>query len=190
MVDSLTHETIDGILIFKLDRLARDVRIQENLIHDIQTRKGKRIISVQESDLDSKDPTRVLVRQILGSFSQYEKSQIAMRLSLGRLNKARKGGYAGGSRPTGYRVENKDLFINEMEASTVKAIFRMKANHKGLREIARELNRGNYPTTRGGAWYAATVRYILNNSIYRGASDYVGVRALRPELSIVNKQSV
>ena len=167
------------------------VRIQENLIHDIQTRKGKRIISVQESDLDSKDPTRVLVRQILGSFSQYEKSQIAMRLSLGRLNKARKGGYAGGSRPTGYRVENKDLFINETEASTVKAIFRMKSQHKGLREIARELNRGNYPTTRGGAaWYAATVRYILNNSIYRGASDYAGVGALRPELSIVSEQSV
>jgi len=186
LVDYLnTDETIDGVLIFKLDRLARDVRIQENLIHDIQTRKGKRIISVKEPDLDSKEPMRVLMRQILGSFSQYEKSQIAMRLSLGRLNKARKGGYAGGSRPTGYRVENKDLLIDLPQAETVKAIFRMKRERKGLRAIARELNEGGYPTSRGGAWYAGTVRYILNNCIYQGTLEYKGQRGDRPELSIL-----
>lgn len=182
-----TDETIQGILIFKLDRLARDVRIQENLIHDIQTRKGKRIISVKEPDLDSKDPMRVLMRQILGSFSQYEKSQIAMRLSLGRLNKARKGGYAGGSRPTGYRVENKDLLVDTLQADTVKAIFRMKGESMGLREIARELNKGGYPTARGGSWYAGTVRYILNNCIYQGDLNYMGESVRREELSIITQ---
>jgi site-specific DNA recombinase len=186
LVDYLhTDETIAGILIFKLDRLARDVRIQENLIYDIQSRKGRRIISVQEPDLDSKDPARILLRQILGSFSQYEKSQIAMRLSLGRLNKARKGGYAGGSKPTGYKVEGKDLLIDHLKAETIKTIFRMRAENMGLREIARKLNEDNYPTSRGGLWHAGTVRYILNNAIYHGTLDYMGERVRRQELSII-----
>jgi len=181
-----TDESIDGLLIFKLDRLARDVRIQENLIHDIQTRKGKRIISVKEPDLDSLDPMRVMMRQILGSFAQYEKSQIAMRLSLGRINKARKGGYAGGSRPTGYMVKDNDLLIDTDQADIIKAIFRMKEEEgKGLRQIARELNEGGYPTSRGGSWYAGTVKYILGNDIYRGTLSYRGESAERQELAII-----
>jgi len=34
------------------------------------------------------------------------------------------------------------LHINEIEAETIRAIFRMKGENKGLREIARELNEG------------------------------------------------
>jgi site-specific DNA recombinase len=89
------HDDVDGVLIFKLDRLARDLMIQENLIRDFE-KKGKRIISTKEPDLDSKDATRVFIRQILGSVSQYEKAIITMRLSGGRHNKARKGLHAGG----------------------------------------------------------------------------------------------
>lgn len=180
-----TDETIQGILIFKLDRLARDVRIQENLIHDIQTRKGKRIISVKEPDLDSKDPMRVLMRQILGSFSQYEKSLIAMRLSMGRINKARKGGFAGGKTPIGYKGENSDLQIDNLKADTVRSIFQMKQDGMSLREIARELNKGSYPTSRGGSWYAGTVRYILANRIYQGNICYMTENVSRQELAII-----
>ena len=80
--------------------MARDLSIQEHLIQKIQT-LGKRLISTKEQDLDSTDPMRKAFRQFMGMVSELEKAFITMRLSEGRLNKARKGKYAGGGVPTG-----------------------------------------------------------------------------------------
>lgn len=177
---------VEGVLIFKLDRLAREMRIQENLIYDLQEKRHKRLISIKEPDLDSKDITRVLFRQILGSISQYEKGMIALRLGLGRVNKARKGGHAGGSTALGYRANEKELKIDPEQAETVKAIFKMKRYHrKSLGEIARNLNERRIPTARGGKWYPGTVKYILENPVYKGKTNYNGITAIRRNLSLV-----
>jgi hypothetical protein len=42
----------------------------------------------------------------------------------------------------------------------------------GLREIVRELNKKGVPTTRGSKWYAGTIKYILENPLYKGAAHY------------------
>jgi hypothetical protein len=42
----------------------------------------------------------------------------------------------------------------------------------GLREIARELNEKGVPTTRGGKWYTGTIRYILENPLYKRIAYY------------------
>ena len=38
----------------------------------------------------------------------------------------------------------------------------------GLRETARKLNGKGVPTTRGGKWYAGTIKYIMKNPPYKG----------------------
>jgi len=165
---------IEGVLIYKLDRLARDVVIQENLIKEFQ-KLGKRVISTVEPDLDSNDPTRKLVRQILGVISEYEKSMITMRLSGGRFSKARKGGYAGGRVPLGYKVNKTthSLVPDKLEAKTVRMIKYLKRYKKlSFGKIAKLLNEEGVPTKRGGKWNAYTVWYILNNPIYHGVIHY------------------
>ena len=174
---------VDGVLIFKLDRLARDLYIQEHLIKKLEALR-KLFISIKEPDLASNDPMRKAFRQFMGIVSELEKSFITMRLSGGRINKAKKGGYAGGRKPMGYRVKDKDLSIDTVSADTIRTIFRMKES-MGLREIARELNRGAYATSRGGKWYAGTVKYILENGIYQGDLEYKNQRANRPDLALV-----
>lgn len=174
---------VDGVLIFKLDRLARDLYIQEHLIKKLEALR-KLFISIKEPDLASSDPMRKAFRQFMGIVSELEKSFITMRLSGGRINKAKKGGYAGGRKPMGYRVKDKDLSIDTVSADTIRTIFRMKES-MGLREIARELNRGAYATSRGGKWYAGTVKYILENGIYQGDLEYKNQRANRPDLALV-----
>jgi len=42
----------------------------------------------------------------------------------------------------------------------------------GLRGIARELNKKGAPTTRGCNWYAETIKYILENPLYKGIAHY------------------
>jgi site-specific DNA recombinase len=179
------HKDVDGVLIYKLDRLARDLRIQENIIYDLQEKQKKTIISIKEPDLDSKDITRVLFRQMLSAVAQYERGLITMRMMNGRLRKAEKGGYAGGSVAYGYVCKNKELKIDRKQAEVVKLIFQLRKKRKSLREIVAILNSENIKTARGGKWYAGTVRYILKNSIYKGRVVYKGVSAEKFKLLIL-----
>ena len=176
---------VDGVLIYKLDRLARDLYIQEHLIKKLE-RLGKYLLSIKEPNLESSDPMRKAFRQFMGIVSELEKAFITMRLSGGRINKARKGGYAGGATALGYKAEGKELRVDPQEAKTVRAIFKMKRYKKmGLSGIARELNQSGTPTARGGKWYAGTVKYILGNPLYKGALNYKDQTAKRADLALL-----
>lgn len=179
------HRDIDGVLIYKLDRLARDLRVQENIIYDLQEKRKKTIISIKEPDLDSKDITRVLFRQMLSAVAQYERGLITMRMMNGRYKKAERGGFAGGATAYGYSAKNKELKIDKKQAEVVKRIFLMRKKKKSLREIVSALNNENIKTSRGGKWYAATIRYVLNNGLYGGTSIYKEIKTKTTNLRIV-----
>lgn len=181
-----TEKDIEGVLIFKLDRLARDLYIQEHLIKKLEG-LNKRLISIKEPNLDSKDPMRKAFRQFMGIVSELEKAFITMRLSAGRINKAQKGGFAGGSTAMGYISKNKKLKIDKEQAEIIKMIFKMKKYKRmGLREIARELNNLNIPTSRANSrWHARTVKYILENPIYRGTLHYKGNKSKNESLALI-----
>ncbi len=87
------HPEAEGVLIYKLDRLARDLYIQEHLIKKLES-LDKKLLSIKEPNLESTDPMRKAFRQFMGIVAELEKAFITMRLSGGRVNKARKGGYA------------------------------------------------------------------------------------------------
>jgi len=179
------NKEIEGILIFKLDRLARDLYIQEHLIKKLEE-LNKKLISIKEPHLDSKDPMRKAFRQFMGIVSELEKAFITMRLSGGRINKAQKGGYAGGATALGYNTKNKKLIIDEKQAEVIRMIFKMKRYKRmGLREIARELNEKGIPTARGGKWYAGTIKYILENPLYKGIAHYKENKIKNKDLALV-----
>ena len=177
---------IDAVVIFKLDRLARDLYIQEHIIKKLEA-LNVGLISTKEPNLASDDPLRKAFRQFMGIVAELEKSFITMRLSGGRINKAKKGRYAGGGVAIGYKSEGKELVISGEEAEIVKNIYKLRRGRKGLREIARTLNENNIPTARGGKWYAGTVKYILENPIYKGVLEYSTVECKRPDLVLVTR---
>jgi len=177
---------VEGVLIFKLDRLARDLYIQEHLIKKLELLNIE-LISIKEPDLSSKDPMRKAFRQFLGIISELEKSFITMRLLAGRINKAQKGGFSGGSTAMGYISKNRTLIIDEEQAETIRLIFKMKRYKRmGLREIARELNNLNIPTSSGkGKWYGRTVKYILENPLYKGVAHYKEIEVKNIDLALL-----
>lgn len=175
---------IEGVVIWKLDRLARDLYIQEHLIKKLELLE-KKLISTKEPDLGSKDPMRKAFRQFMGVVSELEKAFITMRLSGGRISKAKEGGYAGGGIALGYITKNKELEASKNEASIVKIIFKLKKNkHLSINEIARRMNSEGFETKRGGRWYASTISYILKNPIYKGLYEYSGIEFKRNDLAL------
>jgi DNA invertase Pin-like site-specific DNA recombinase len=79
MMSALLSNGVRMVLIEKLDRLARDLMIQETIIGDMRKR-GLELISVHEPDLLQDDPTRTLLRQMIGAIARYEKTMLVLKL--------------------------------------------------------------------------------------------------------------
>jgi site-specific DNA recombinase len=164
-----TDQGITGVLIYKLDRLARDLYIQEGLIKEL-SKLNKQVISTLEPDLDNKDPFRKAFRQMLGVFAEFEKAMITLRMKNGRNSSVAKGNWHGGP-IFGYNsTKNGRLVINEKEAETVKRIYYLN-RYKELSSsaLARLLNKEGIPTKRKNTrWHSLTIKKILKNPFYRG----------------------
>ena len=94
------------ILVERLDRLARDLMIQETIIGDLR-KDGFELISVAEPDLCKDDPTRTLMRQIFGAIAEYEKTMIVIKLRGARQRKKALTGRCEGRKPYGHYSEEK-----------------------------------------------------------------------------------
>jgi len=155
-----------GIVVYRLDRLARDLVIQENLLRDIK-RLGAQLYSTSEAEAgyledDPTDPARRMIRQILGAVSEYERSMIALRLRSARQRKAKLGGYAGyGSPAFGYRSQDGNLVNDHDEQRAIARIVELRAAQKSLPQIVAALNEERIPSKRGGPWHPTTVQRVL-----------------------------
>jgi DNA invertase Pin-like site-specific DNA recombinase len=139
------------VIIEKLDRLARDLMVQEPIIKDFQ-KNGFEIISVCEPDLCSNDPTRVLFRQIMGAIAEYDKKMIVAKLRVARQRIRSTRGCCEGRKPFGTR---------EGESLAVARIHGLRAQGKNLTEIARLMNEEGQRTRTGGKWYVASVSRVM-----------------------------
>jgi DNA invertase Pin-like site-specific DNA recombinase len=135
------------VLIERIDRLARDLMVQETIIADLK-RHAFTLISVTEPDLLEDDPSRKAFRQIMGVFAEYEKSMLVLKLRAARERAGRYGGRkAYGADPSEHRA--------------LQRMRRLRAEGKGYDTVAAALNEEGLTARGGGAWFAASVRRIL-----------------------------
>lgn len=155
---------VAGIVVYKLDRLARDVMVQEQLMAGVW-RLGGEIYSTaaDENNLrdDPEDPTRKLVRRMMGIIAEYERDMIVLRMKRGRRVKARAGGFAYGSPPFGYRVADGALEPDPTEQATLRAARRLRRRGLSTRAIAADLNAAGHRTKRGREWSSSSVSAAL-----------------------------
>lgn len=155
------EDSAEGLVVAALDRLARDLVIQETIFAQLE-RKGRAVWSVREPDLDGNSPTRILIRQVLGAISQYERAVIAARMQGGRRIKHEKGGYAYGRPRFGARAEGRELAPDVAELETVARIVQLHTAGGSLRSIASALNGEGRLPKEGGRWWPETVRRVLS----------------------------
>ena len=169
LYDALTEITAghaQGIVVKCLDRLARDLVLQESLLAEIK-RMGAQPFTTSAGEQayltdDPDDPSRKLIRQILGAVNEYERSMITLRLRTGRASKASKGGYAYGSPAYGQRADDRELVPDEAEQAGARRIQELRASGASMRGIADTLNAAGIPAKRGGTWSPMTVKRVLD----------------------------
>jgi DNA invertase Pin-like site-specific DNA recombinase len=191
----LREPGIDGIVVYRLDRLARALVVQEQLLADIRARGGE-LYSTSETengylvdDGETEDPSRKMIRQILGAVSEYERSMIALRLRSARELKHRQGGYAGyGSPAFGQRSDGGVLVPDEGENAAIERMVELRKAGSSLREVADTLQAEGYKTKRGASWHPTTIARVLGRQgMPAGPSEFVEspattrIRELRAE---------
>lgn len=152
-----------GVVVAKLDRLARRLTVQEAALA-LVWRMGGTLFSVESGEVtrdDPDDPMRTAMRQMMGVFAELERATIAKRMRDGRRIKRELGGYIGGAPPLGFRAEGRELVRAEAEAVVVERIVTLRADRASLRAICDRLNAEGMATKRGGRWQPNSVARVL-----------------------------
>ena len=145
---------VQTIIIEGLDRLARDLGVQEFILRDLRKRQIT-LISTREEDLGSSDPTRVLFRQIVGAVASYERSMIEAKLRAARNRKKKLEGRCEGVKPYG-----KDT-LRPKEADTLDLMLGLYLEGHSNQAICDHFMKCGYSTRTGKPWHPATVAKIL-----------------------------
>ena len=148
------------IVVERLDRLARDLIVQEFILRECRS-NGIKVFCVDQGALidmanDGGDPTRKLIRQILGALAEWEKTALVLKLRKARDRKRAETGRCGGTLPFGSTPEEKHI---------KDAIFQMRAAGASINAIARSLNLNGTKTRFGSSWRKNTVSKILRRGV-------------------------
>jgi DNA invertase Pin-like site-specific DNA recombinase len=176
----------DGVVVYRLDRLSRDLVLQEQLLAELH-RRGNELHSCSATEDehlvdDPDDPTRALVRRILGAVAAHEREVIRLRLRSGRLRKQMLGGYAGGQPPYGWRSTGRELEEIPAEQEAIRLMVKLRKQGRSYRQIAAALDDREIPAnTVSGKWRPGTILDIIARETTR-KSPAKNVATPSPEL--------
>jgi DNA invertase Pin-like site-specific DNA recombinase len=158
------------VVAMKLDRLFRDAADALN-----QTKAWDRggvalhLVDMGGQALNTASAMGRFFLNVMAGFAELERNLIAERTEMALAHKkAHLEVYA--PTPYGFNREGNILTENPQELKAVAQIREWRDGGWSLGKIARELTRRRIPTKQGGAWYPGTVKYLLENNIYKGAA--------------------
>ena len=173
MIAEATELDYDYILVYSLDRFARDRYNSAIYKHELK-KHGKRVLSVTEHITD--DPVGALMEGIFESYNEYYSKELARKCKRGMLDNAEKC-LANGKQPYGYRRgADGRAEIVEQEAAVVREIFTRVAAGEAFADIHRSLNARGLKTSTGRPWTDSSFNNMLDNERYTGVYIYSDVR--------------
>jgi DNA invertase Pin-like site-specific DNA recombinase len=172
-IASVEEGRADGLVVHRLDRLARELHVQEAALARLWgAGEDRRVFEAVEGEVkrdDPDDPHRRFLRQVMGAAAELERGLIRARLSRGRRRKAERGGWVGGHRihrRYGYKlVPGSDGgFEYEPvpdEQEVIATIRSLREGGGSLRAVGKELEGRGIPGPTGAGWAAPTLHRIL-----------------------------
>jgi DNA invertase Pin-like site-specific DNA recombinase len=155
MLERIAGNGVSVIIVETASRFARDLIVQETGWRFLQG-LGVTLVAADSPDsfLD-RTPTAVLIRQVLGAVSQFEKAALVAKLKSARDRKKRETGKCGGRHS-----------VAEAKPETValaKKLARYPVNgrHRSLREVAAELEAAGHVTSKGTPYGAAAIARMI-----------------------------
>ena len=155
------------LLVWDLSRLARKLRIQENIVARLADS------GVELASLNEPWTSAPMFRQILGAVAEERTRQMSVDIRRSLRQRAQTGLWHG-IVPYGYvrpAGKNQRLVIDDEKATVVTEIFERVAAGANVSDVALKLTRRGVPTPRGGRiWSLNTLSGLVKNPAYLGVS--------------------
>jgi DNA invertase Pin-like site-specific DNA recombinase len=155
LLDRIESNGVRVVLVEDASRFARELMTQELGILTLVER-GVQVLTANGDNLtDTTDPSRTMMRQIAGSFHQYEKARLVAKLKGARDRKRALTGKCGG------RKTHAEL--NPAVVALAKQLRRKrpKGGQRSLREIAAELAAQGHLNRHGNTYSAASIAAMV-----------------------------
>lgn len=132
MIADSAKRTFSGVLVYQLDRFARD-RYDSAIYKERLKRNGVKVISAMEPISD--DASGVLMEAVLEGMAEYYSRELAQKIRRGQKICIENGTTLGGQTPLGYKIVDKKYVINEDTAPIVRRIYAMYAANATMADI-------------------------------------------------------
>jgi DNA invertase Pin-like site-specific DNA recombinase len=150
MLDRIASNGVRVILVESPDRFARDLAVQLTG-HDYLRSLGVELVPTSAPDFFTTDtPTAVLVRQVLGAVSQFEKANLVAKLRVARERKIAAGGRGSGRFTYAQKVPEVVALVRELHGQ-----------RQSLRQISKTLAAHGHLTGGGRPYTATAVQKML-----------------------------
>jgi DNA invertase Pin-like site-specific DNA recombinase len=167
---------IDVVVVYKVDRLTRSLADFARIVEAFD-KHSVSFVSITQAFNTTTSMGRLTLNVLL-SFAQFEREVTGERIRDKIAASKAKGMWMGGNLPLGYDVRDRQLFINEAEADTVRMMFRRYLELGSVKALLQELERQGVRskawTTRAGAQAGGYIFnrgglfHVLNSRLYLG----------------------
>ena len=158
LLDHLESNGVRVVVVERADRLARDLMVQEVLVAQF-SKLGVRLLTADGVDLTSgdDDPTRRLIRQVLGAVSEFERRVLVLKLRAARQRVRKRTGRCEGRKPYGTAPSERAV-ITRMKQLRRKPV---KGRRASLAAVADTLNAEGHRNRAGREWSPQMVHHVL-----------------------------
>ena len=160
MVNYLTNNDIDGIVVWSLSRLGRKMKDVVEFM-DIVKKNNIYFFSIKEN-LSNNDKVGSLIMNILGSINEFEVEVIRERIKDVKRNK-KQNGEVYGKLQYGWDNINGKLIKNDFEFRVIKRIKNLRSRGYSWRKISNRLNKDNISSKDGGIWYDGSLYNMMRS---------------------------
>ena len=170
MVKDSERRLFDIVLVWKLDRFARDRYDAAHYKHILQKNHVK-LVSATEPISDS--PAGIMMESMLTGMAEYYSAELSEKIVRGMTENVLKGKYNGGTIPIGYVIDAERHFqIDPLTAPFVVEAFKRYAEGVTMKEVLDWLNRQGVKTGKNHAFTYNSVHTLLTNRRYMGENRF------------------
>jgi DNA invertase Pin-like site-specific DNA recombinase len=147
LLDRVDSNGVNVVLVENATRLARDLTVGKVILQQLTSAGCKVIAADSGTDLtaDSDDPTRRLIRQVLGAVAEFNRHVTVMKLRAAREHKRSRGESREGWKPFGTLSGERETFLRIRELRTKPPHGRRRSLH----QVCDALNTEARPTRSG-----------------------------------------
>jgi DNA invertase Pin-like site-specific DNA recombinase len=156
LLDRIEANGCRTVIVEDASRFARELVTQELGIIAL-IKRGVKVFTANGDDLtDSSDPSRKMMRQIAGSFAEYEKARLVSKLAAARKRKREQTGKCEGRKS--WSELNPELV---RQARLLRPNSAKGKHRRSLRDVSAELAKLGYLNGRGKPFAASAVQAML-----------------------------